>query len=520
MLVELALACLAARPADVIVVGSKNFPESHLLGEMLTLLLEEHGEVEHRSALGGTLVCWAALTSGEIDVYPEYTGTAWSVILKESAPAGDALTTYSLTRAYSHARFDVEWLAPFGFDNSYALALTSERARELGVRTISDLAPFAARLRAGFSAEFTDRPDGWPGLSAAYGLELVTVRAMEHALAYEAVANGTLDLVDAYSTDGKLVRYGLTVLEDDRGFFPPYQAAPVVRGQLLRERPEVRATLERLASRLDDERMGALNFAVEVEGRGFREVAHEFLVAEGLLTAARPARRDATSRGNSGFVAFFARRWRTTLGLLLEHVRLTVLAVGIGSLIAIPLGVLVARKRWATRLSLGAAGIVQTVPSLALLAFLIAVPGLGLSVRSAVAALTLYALLPLLRNTVSGLASVDDELVDAGRGLGLTEGQLLRHVRLPLATRTIMAGVRTATVLTIGFATLAAFIGAGGLGEPIVTGLYLNDVRLILAGALPAAVFAIVADFALGRLEVALTPRGLRTQAYEQLDRS
>ena len=158
----------------------------------------------------------------------------------------------------------------------------------------------------------------------------------------------------------------------------------------------------------------------------------------------------------------------------------------------------------------------QTIPSLALLAFLIAVPGLGLTKRSAVAALTLYAILPILRNTFTGLRSVDPDLIDAARGIGLTPAQVLLRVQLPLATRTILAGIRIATVLSIGFATLAAFIGAGGLGEPILTGLYLNDTRLILAGALPAALLALVADRALSTLEHLVTPRGLRARAESE----
>ena len=178
--------------------------------------------------------------------------------------------------------------------------------------------------------------------------------------------------------------------------------------------------------------------------------------------------------------------------------------------IAVPLGIYITRRPWAGRIALGGAGALQTVPSLALLALLIAVPGLGLTTRSAVTALTLYALLPILRNTFTGLREVAPDLVDAARGMGLTERQTLLRIQLPMATRTIMAGIRTATVITVGFATLAAFIGAGGLGEPIVTGLYLNDIRLILTGALPAALLALVADGLLGVVERRWTPAGLR----------
>ena len=508
----LALAALAvASPAvsaagqdDPIVVGSKNFTESRVLGELMALSIEAHTDlaVELRADLGGTAVCFGALRAGEIDVYAEYTGTAWAVVLGETGRIRDSLQTFLEVQARCRERFDVEWLAPFGFDNTYALAMRAERAAELGLERISDLAPLAGQLGAGFSIEFMNRADGWPGLAEHYGLELESARAMEHALAYEALVGGSIDLVDAYATDAKLERYGLRVLADDRDFFPPYDAAPLVRGAALREHPELRAALERLAFRLPSERMRELNYQVEVEGLSFRAAARGFLDAEGLLGGALLG-ADAPGEARRG-------RLGTTLALAWEHVQLTALAVLLAAAFAIPLGVLMARHRWLERLSLGAAAVVQTIPSLALLAFLIAVPWLGLSLRSAIAALFLYAVLPILRNTHAGLRQVDPDLIEAARGMGLTERQILVRIRLPLATRTIMAGLRTATVITIGVATLAAFIGAGGLGEPIVTGLYLNDARLILWGAVPAALLALAADALLAALERRLTPRGLR----------
>ena len=513
MLAELialwALGSAGGEADRTIVIGSKNFSESHLLGELMAQLVraETDFEVEHKSGLGGTPYCWEGLVTGKIDLYPEYTGTAWSVVLKEPGTSSDPLRTFLTVQARCRERFDVEWLAPLGFNNTYALAVARERAEELGIRRISDLVPHAGSIRAGFSIEFMNRADGWAGLQPHYGLEFAAVNAMEHSLAYEALASGAIDLTDAYSTDGKLVRYDLVVLEDDRGFFPPYHAAPVVRGAVVREQPEVARALERLAFRLTDERMTALNHAVEVEGRTFADVAAAFLAAEGLVgDEGRSARSDANP---AGFARFFAARWRETLRLGLEHIGLTLAAVFLAALVAIPLGVAVARAPLAARLALGGAGVIQTIPSLALLAFLIAIPGLGLTARSAIVALFLYALLPILRNTATGLGGVDARLVDAARGLGLTERQILIRIQLPLATRTILAGLRTATVISIGVATLAAFIGAGGLGEPIVTGLYLNDTRLILSGALPAAGLALVADHGLGRLERRLVPRGL-----------
>ena len=252
-----------------------------------------------------------------------------------------------------------------------------------------------------------------------------------------------------------------------------------------------------------------LNHAVEERGRDFREVARGFLVAEGLIDADEALDVDPDA-GRDGLLAFMVARWPDTLRLGWEHLQLSLAAVLLAVVVAVPLGIAVSRRRVAERVALGAAGIVQTIPSLALLAFMIAIPGLGLSVRSAIVALFLYAVLPILRNTHTGLRSISPELLDAAVGIGLTPRQILFRVQLPLATRTIMAGVRTATVISIGVATLAAFIGAGGLGEPIVTGLYLNDTRLILSGAIPAAILAVLADALLGRLEVWLTPSGVQ----------
>lgn len=484
------------------VVGSKNFTESRILGEILAQTVAAHTklEVEHRANLGGTLLCWTALEAGRIDAYPEYTGTAWAVVLKEPGKITDPLRAFLTVQDGCRDRFDVEWLAPFGFENAYALAMGEARADALGVRRISDLVPLAGELRAGFSVEYLNREDGWPGLRDHYGLDFAEVRGMEHALTYEALAAGGIDVLDAYTTDAKLLRFPLRVLVDDLDFYPPYHAAPVVRGATLREHPELREALERLAFAIDESRMVRMNHAVEAEGRDFADVAHEFLVEVGVLDAAARSPASTTTRLSAGAL----------LALTGEHLLLTLIAVLLAASIAIPLGIRIANRRLEARFALGFAGAVQTIPSLALLAFLIAVPGLGLSTRSAIFALTLYALLPILRNTHAGLAAVAPELIDAARGMGLTERQILTRVQLPLATRTILAGVRTATVISIGVATLAAFIGAGGLGEPILTGLYLNDVGLILSGAIPAALLALIADRALGLVERALTPRGLR----------
>ena len=493
-------------PPEPITIGSKPFTESRLLAEIMAQLIEDRTDlpVERRMGLGGTTVVFTALTSGEVDLYAEYTGTGWAVLLNIESPIRGPLETYVTVARGLRAEHGLVLLPPFGFNNTYAMAMREARAAELGVTRISQLAEHADALSAGVSLEFLNREDGWPGLRETYGLEL-EVRGMEHGLAYEAIQSGAIDLIDAYSTDGKLLKFDVRVLQDDLGYFPPYDAAPVVRAELLEQHPELEALLGELAFRIDDGRMQQLNGAVEVDGASFEEVARTFLIEEGLV-GADAAEAGGAARNQDSFVAFMAARAGETASLTLEHLALTLGSVLLAVLATIPLGVAITRRQ-SLRPMLTVAGILQTIPSLALLALMI--PLIGLGVGSAVVALFLYAILPILRNTVTGIEEVDPDLVEAARAMGLTDRQLLTKVQLPLASPTIMAGVRTATVISVGVATLAAFIGAGGLGEPIITGLQLNDTRLILSGALPAAGLAVLVDLALGQLERAVTPKGL-----------
>lgn len=506
LLLIVALAPVAR--ADVI-VGSKAFTESRVLAEVLAQLVEARTDlaVERRTNIGGTLLVHAALVAGEIDLYPEYTGTGWSIVLKREETVRDPLRVYLAVRRDYEERFGVTWLEPFGFSNSYAVAMLESTAEELGATRISDLAAHGGRLRAGWSHEFLNREDGFLGLAATYGLEIADNRGMEHGLAYEAIRSGRVDLTDAYTTDGKLLRFPVRLLEDDRRFFPPYDCAPVVRLDALERHPELRDVLGELAYTLPAARMQRLNYAVEEEGRSYAEAARSFLEEEGLLAGDEPRREGMARRGGS-FVGFMIARLPVTADLALRHLWLTAVAVAMAILCAVPAGIVLTRREALAGPVLGAAGVLQTIPGLALLAFMIPLPGLGLGARSAITALFLYALLPILRNTYAGIRGVDPDVVEAARGMGLYDRQILWRVELPLAVRTIMAGVRTSAVISIGVATLAAFIGAGGLGDPIITGLQLNDVHLILSGAIPAALLAVVVDFVLGRLERALSPHG------------
>ena len=382
-----------AAGAESIAIGSKKFTESRLLAEIMAQLIEAQTEldVERKVNLGGTLIAHEAIVSGEIDLYPEYTGTAWAVVLKFEGTPGDALRTYLQVSSGYQERFGLRWLDPLGFNNSYAVTVLEETAERLDLHRISDLAARGSELRVAWSHEFLNREDGYPALRDAYGLEMADVRGMEHGLAYEAIRTGAIDVTDAYTTDGKLLRFPVRMLEDDRRFFPPYQAAPVIRQDTLERHPELKGVLGQLAFTLSDQRMQRLNYEVEEEGRAFEDVARGFLVEEDLLgEGATGASGDQRSGAEpvtrrDGFVPFMIDRLPKTLELTAQHLWLTGVAMLLAILFAVPLGVLLTRLPPLSGPVLGVAGVLQTVPSLALLAFMIPIPGLGLGVRSAIA---------------------------------------------------------------------------------------------------------------------------------------
>jgi osmoprotectant transport system permease protein len=496
----------AEQVPPTVIVGAKNFTEGTILAELMAQVLEEHAgvRVERRFNLAGTKVAFDALRTGAIDVYAEYSGTGLRDILGDVAPvASSAEALARVSRAFAE-RYNLLWLAPFGFNNTYVLMVRRTQAEELGMTTISELASHP--LRYGMSYEFLERKDGMPALQQAYGLRVASLVGMQHDLEYEALADGAIDVADGYSTDAKIVTHDLRVLRDDRGFFPPYEGAPVVRRVLLERLPAVTAALALLAGRIDDQTMRRLNYAVEGEQRDAADVASHFLQDQGVT----PQHTGVAPRARSLLGVLWQRR-SMTLDLTVWHLVLTGSAVLLACLVAIPVGIAVSRRRRLASLALGAAGVLQTVPSIALLAFML--PLFGIGAKPAIVALFLYGLLPILRNTVTGLRGVDAQVAEVALGLGMTPWQLLRQVELPLAAPVIFAGVRTSTVINIGTATLAAFIGAGGLGEPIVTGLTVTDMNLILSGALPAALLAIVVDACLASVERWVMPRGLRLRS-------
>ena len=474
----LALAACTVQAQDSLRVGSKRFTESYILGA----LLAQAAGAEHRPGLGNTAILYEALRSGAIDVYPEYTGTIAREILK---------TQEDLDLAALNRRLQPLGLAasvPLGFDNSYAVGMLQEKARDLRIERISHLANHP-QLRMGLSHEFLGRRDGWPGLREAYGLPQ-SPRGLDHGLAYEALAAGELDVIDVYKTDAKIERYRINALEDDRHFFPSYAAVLLHRVDAPARFPDAFEAFRKI--KIDTRTMVQLNARAEIDKVPFAQVAAEYLGGSA---------QESRSLWSAVFAPDFGR-------LLAEHLGLVFGSLAAALLIGVPLGILAARCRLLAQPVLLACGLIQTIPSLALLAFLIPLTG-AIGAWPALIALFLYALLPITRNTHAGLAQVPRGLIGAATALGLRKRPVLMNVELPLALPTIMAGVKTSAVINVGTATIAAFIGAGGFGERIAQGLALNDHSVLLAGALPAAglALAVHAAFELAERSLVRVPR-------------
>ena len=488
-----------------VIIASKPFGESFLLAEMFSQLLEARGfRVDRRMGLGATEIAFTALRRSAIDVYPEYTGTGLLAILGQR-PSSDPGQVYQQVSREFRRRFGVRWLPPLGFQNTYAIAVRRETAQRLGLASLSDLARVGKTLTAGLTADFIGRPDGLPGLQQAYGLHFRAVRALLPAVKYRALASGDVDVIDGYSTDGFIARYDLVILKDDKRFFPPYEAAALVSPALQRDLPAAAGVLSELSGLLTEETMRRLNQRIEVDGIPIARVAAGQLMSLGLVrqTTGLPATRSVDGR-SPGLPSYLWDQRATIVSLTLRHLLLVGVSLLAAIAVALPLGLALERGRRAAETVIRGVGVLQTLPSIALLAFMI--PLLGIGVVPALVALFLYSLYPILRNTYTGVRDAAPAAVSAAAAVGMTSRQVLGYVRLPLAAPTIMAGIRTAAVINVGTATLAAFIGAGGLGDPIAAGLALSDTRMILSGALPAAVLALLVDAVLGLCERVVTP--------------
>jgi len=475
--------------ASPVRIGSKVFTESVILGELAKAIAGQAGvNAVHQRELGGTSILWKALQQGDIDVYSEYTGTITHELLKNVAPDADIPTLRERLKPLGIGITD-----SLGFNNTYAIGMLTDKAAQLHISKLSDLAAHPD-LRFGFSNEFIDRTDGWPGIRQRYGLPQTQVRGLDHALAYRAVASNAVDAIDLYSTDAEIPYYHLRTLDDDRHYFPRYEAVYLYRLALVKSAPPFVTALQKLAGRIDENTMRQMNAKVKLQG-----------AKEDVVVAAFLGIRADTSAD----VGLWSRLLQTSI----DHIKLVVLSLGMAVLLAIPLGILAARLKRLGQLVIGLTGILQTVPSLAMFVFMIPIFGIG--TWPAIAALFLYSLLPIVRNTHAGLVGIAPELRESAAALGLPRGVRLRRVELPLATRSILAGIKTAAVINVGTATLAALIGAGGYGQPILTGIRLDNISLILEGAIPAALLALLAQGLFEGIERWLTPRGLRLEARQ-----
>nr|WP_235205365.1 glycine betaine ABC transporter substrate-binding protein [Oleiagrimonas soli] len=483
MLLAVMLAAGAHAAPPPVRIGSKAFTESVVLGEVARLSLREHGiAAVHRRSLGGTRILWRALREGDIDAYPEYTGT----LVQELLPGTPADADLAMLRARLRP-LGIGVTDSLGFEDSYAVGMRATRADALKIATISDLRAHPD-LRFGFSNEFMDRDDGWRGLRRAYALPQRDVRGMDHDLAYRALAQGAIDLTDVYTTDAEIPYHHLRVLRDDRHYFPPYRAVFLYRLDLAQRVPDAIEALRALAGRIDVQAMQRMNAAVKLDGRSETDVAAAFLG----VSAASPVQ---------GMAARILQRTR-------EHLALVGISLGLALLLAVPLGILAARWRRLGHVVMALTGVLQTVPSLAMFVFMI--PLFGIGAGPAIAALFLYSLLPIVRNTHAGLTGIDPALLESAAVMGLPARVRLLRIELPLAMRSILAGVKIAAVINVGTATLGALIGAGGYGQPILTGIRLDDLGLILQGAVPAAALALLVQGVFEGLERYLMPRGLR----------
>jgi len=469
-----------------VVVGSKNFTEGVVLGALARLLAVDAGaRSTHRRALGGTRIVFDALVAGDIDVYAEYTGTLLHEVLVEESLRTDAELTEHL------AGLGVTLSGPLGFVDNYALGMPRAKAKRLGIERISDLREHE-ELVCRFGNEFIERADGWPGLRLRYDLPQKDVRGIEHDLAYRGIATGDVDLTDLYTTDAEIEYYDLVALVDDQAYFPEYHAVLLYRTELAQEAPAVVASFARLVGAIDEGAMIAMNARAKLDGVDEAVVAADFLHEKlGIEVDAAPPTRSQ-------------RLLRTTW----EHLALVFVSLFVAIVCALPLGIAAARSQRTGQVVLGAVGVAQTIPALALLVFMI--PLFGLGAAPAIVALFLYSLLPIVRNTHAGLVGISPSLRESSEAIGLPSGARLRLVELPLALPSILAGIKTAAVINVGAATLGALIGAGGYGQPILTGIRKDDVGLILEGALPAAVLALGMQAAFDLVERAVVSKGLR----------
>jgi osmoprotectant transport system permease protein len=487
-----------ATGAKPLIVASKNFTEAVILGELMTQLLNTEGQpAVHKEGLGGTPMLWKALLAGDIDVFGDYTGTIIGETLASLhlAPGVDLAAVL--------APYGVGVSKPLGFNNTYVVGMRADRAAALGIRTISDLAKHP-ELPLGFCSEFVDRSDGWPMLRDRYGLPQTNVVGMEHEITYRALTSGDIAATNLYSTDAEIKAYHIVGLEDDKHLFARYDAIYLYRLDALARAPHLRQALDMLAGRIDEAAMVRMNAEVKLDHVSEAKVAAKFLQSIGI-------KPDVFTAEGSRYQQMLTRLGVDTK----RHLALVFLPLALNILVGVPLGICAARWRRLGRVLLGTVGMAQTIPSLALLVLLI--PLLGVGFLPALAGLFIYGLLPIMKNTCLGLETVPKDLRESADALGLSAMARLRVLELPLASPMILAGIKITAIINVGTATIGAIIGAGGYGETILAGVRHDDTTLLLLGAVPAALLAVLIQVAFAPIERWLIPFGLRLSQGQQV---
>lgn len=464
------------------VIGSKKFTEGIILGEIIQQLMQARGlDSQHKRELGGTRILWEAMLRNDIQAYAEYTGTLQFELLRDPG-----LKTWDDLR-HRLARNGIGMSKSLGFEDTYSLGISRTRASELGISKMSDLAKHT-RLKYGLSHEFLERKDGWPGLSARYGIS-GNVRGVDHDIAYRGIQSGAIDVVDLYTTDAEIAYYDLIALADDLKFFPGYEAVIVYR---LDADPPLVDALSELSGKINEAQMIRMNAEVKLNGKSAEEVAQEFLSSN--LNVQSSIQQETLLQ------SILNRTW--------EHLLLVLVPLIAGVIFSIPLGYFASRNPTGGGVVLAVAGILQTIPSLALLVFMI--PLLGIGTMPALIALFLYSLLPIIRGTFLGFSSIPGSIRESARSLGMSEWLQLRRIYWPLALRSVLSGIKTSAVINVGVATLGALVGAGGYGQTILKGIRLDDTALILSGAVPAAVMALIVQGLFDAAERCIVSKGLR----------
>ncbi|MBT4790136.1 MAG: ABC transporter permease subunit, partial [Halobacteriovoraceae bacterium] len=481
---------------------------SIILGEMVAILLEnKYGlPVERKLGLGGTKIAFDALQADSIDVYPDYTGTGYVMILKMEGEKSPQKIHQIVSHEFKK-RWGIIWSKPIGFNNTYALAVRENEERFKSIFSISQLKGKLNDIKYGAPHEFMERNDGHQRFSQAYNLQFnpQNIISLEAGLTYAAIKDKTIDMIIAYSTDGRIKAHKLRLLKDDLSFFPPYHAAFIAKQKTLEKYPQLQKVFELLAGKISDAQMTQMNDKVDRLKIPAYTVAKNFLIKTSLIDGTVKSAQESST-----FLEFIFTKKAYLKKILIEHLVLSLGALFFALIVSIPLGIFLTRHQSLAKYVFPIINTIQTIPSLALLGFLI--PLMGIGTAPAIVALFLYSLLPLVRNTYTGILSIDQNYIEASKGVGLTNFQILYKVEIPLALPIIITGIRTAAVIVIGTATLAALIGAGGFGDPIFRGISTVNSQLILLGAIPAALLAIIIDKLIGLSEHHLVSKGLQLQ--------